>query len=162
MPDEADRAIRKHLLQYIGGGEAHVSILDALKDFPPALYSKKPRGTPHTAWQLLEHMRIALHDLLEFCTNPKYKAPKWPEEYWPNENSPESEKAWHSSVAALRSDLKDFEKLIQSPAVDLYARIPWGNDQTILREVLLAAGHTSYHLGQFLMLRKQIGAWNDR
>lgn len=162
MPEKSpDQAIRKQLLKYIGGGEAHAGIHDALNHFPPALYAKKPRGTPHTAWQLLEHMRIALHDLLEFCTNPKYKAPKWPDDYWPKETGPKSEKVWHASVAALQNDLHQFEKLIRSKNVDLYAKISWGKGQTILREILLAADHTSYHIGQFVTLRKQLGEWKN-
>ncbi len=161
MPENADRAIRKQLLKLIGGGEAHAGIQDALKDFPPTLYAKKSRGISHSAWQLLEHMRIALHDLLEFCTNPNYKAPKWPDDYWPKETGPKSENDWHASAAALQNDLLQFKKLIRSKKIDLYAKIPWGKDQTILREILLAADHTSYHLGQFVTLRQQLGAWKD-
>ncbi len=161
MADEADRAIRKQLVKFIGSGEAHVSLLDALKDFPPALYGKKPPNASHNAWQLLEHIRIAFHDLLEFCKNPKYQAPKWPDDYWPETDAPNSEKAWHASVTALKNDIEEFKKLIHSPDVDLNAEIPWGKDQTILREVLLAGDHTSYHLGQFVMLRQQLGAWKS-
>ncbi len=160
MPDK-DRIIRKALLEFLQGESAHASIWDAIKDFPPALYAKKPEGAPHTAWQLLEHIRIALHDLLDFSTNPNYEARKWPDTYWPKNDAPESAEAWNESVKAMKKDFKEFEKLIQNSSVDLYARIPWGKDQTILREILLAGDHTSYHVGQLVMLRKQLGAWKD-
>jgi len=160
MPDQ-DRAIRKQLLEFLKGGNAHASIEDAVKDFPAALYAEKPKGAPHNAWQLLEHIRIALHDLLEFCTNPKYQAPKWPDGYWPKKNAPASDEAWNASVKALTNDIKEFEKLVESPDVDLYAKIPWGENQTILREILLAGDHTSYHVGQLVMLRKQLDAWKN-
>lgn len=158
MPD-TDRAIRQQLLEFLTGENAHASVESAVKDFPSALYTEKPEGAPHNAWQLLEHIRITLHDLLEFCTNPKYQALKWPEEYWPKKTAPASAQAWNASVKSLKTDLHAFEKLIESPAVDLYAKIPWGDDQPILREILLAIDHTSYHTGQLLMLRKQLNAW---
>jgi uncharacterized damage-inducible protein DinB len=160
MPDE-DRAIRKELMEFLSGGNAHASIDDAVKDFPPSLYAKKPAGAPHTAWQLLEHIRITLDDLLEFCRNPDYRAPKWPDGYWPKKDTPESAEAWNTSVKALKRDSQEFEKLLKSNDVDLTAKIPWGEGQTILREILLAGDHTSYHVGQLIMLRKQLGAWKE-
>ncbi len=158
MPDE-NHVVRKALVEFLHGGNAHASLDAAVKDFPPALYAKRPEGAPHTAWQLLEHIRIALHDLLDFSTNPDYQAPKWPDGYWPKTDAPESAAAWNESVKAVKKDLKEFEKLAQNASVDLNARIPWGEDQTILREILLAGDHTSYHVGQLVMLRKQLGAW---
>ncbi len=160
MPDQ-DRAIRKQLSEFMRGGNAHASLDDAVKDFPSRLYAEKPEGAPHNAWQLLEHIRIALHDLLEFCTNPEYKAPKWPDGYWPQTDAPVSSHAWNASVNALKNDSQNFERLIEDPDVDLYAKIPWGEGQTILREILLAGDHTSYHVGQLIMLRKQLGAWKE-
>ncbi len=160
MPDQ-DHTIRKALLEFLSGGEAHAGIDDTVKDFPPTLYAKKPAGAPHTAWQLLEHIRIALHDLLEFCRNPDYEAPKWPDGYWPEKDAPASAEDWDKSVKALKKDQHGLEKLLQASDVDIYAKIPWGKGQTILREVLLAGDHTSYHVGQLVMLRKQLGAWKD-
>ena len=154
-----DGAIRKALEQFLAGGQAHASMEDAVRDFPSSLYAAKPAGAPHSAWQLLEHIRLAQHDLLEFCRNPEYKAPKWPEEYWPPSDAPGSPEAWNRSVAELNADLKQFIELIRSPKTDLYSNIPWGDGQNILREVLLAGDHTSYHTGQLLALRKQLGAW---
>lgn len=158
MPD-ADRVIRKALLEFLRGGNAHADVENAVEDFPPALYGEKPAGAPHTAWQLLEHIRITLDDLLDFCTNPEYRERKWPDTYWPKGDAPESAEDWKESVKDLKSGLKKFEKLLEDPAVELYAKIPWGKHQTILREVLLAGDHTSYHVGQLVMLRKQLGAW---
>ncbi len=154
-----DGAVRKALLEFISGGNAHASIDDAVKDFPAALYAKKPEGSPHTAWQLLEHIRITLHDLVDFCRNPDYSAPKWPDGYWPKKDAPTSADLWNASVKDLKSDLQEFEKMLKAPDVDLYAKIPWGEGQTILREILLAGDHTSYHVGQLILLRKQLGAW---
>jgi len=154
-----DAPIREQLIEFLQGGHAHASVFDAVKDFPSSHYASKPQGSPHNAWQLLEHMRFALHDLLDFCTNPKYVAPKWPEAYWPKSETPSGPSAWNDSIAALKHDLKAFELLLRDPEVDLNKKIPWGKSQTILREALLAIDHTSYHTGQLLMLRKQLGDW---
>jgi uncharacterized damage-inducible protein DinB len=158
MPLE-DKFLRDQLVETLRGGNAHVDLFIALKDFSEDLYGAKPDGAPYSAWQLLEHIRIALNDLLVFCTDPDYAAPKWPDAYWPKQAAPPSSAAWKTSVKALRADLDAFEKLIRDPESNLYARIPWGDGQTLLREVLLVIDHTSYHLGQLVMLRKQIGAW---
>ena len=154
-----DRIIRKALVEFLRGGSAHADIDDAVKNFPPALYGKKPEHAPHTAWQLLEHIRITLDDLLDFCANPEYRERKWPDTYWPNNDAPESDESWDKAVKGLKSSLKKMEKLLDDPNVDLYAKIPWGKDQTILREVLLAGDHTSYHVGQLVVLRRELGAW---
>lgn len=155
MPPD-DKLLRDQLVATLRGGQAHVDLLATLKDFPEDLYGKRPRGTPYSAWQLLEHLRIALNDLLVFSTNPNYVAPKWPDDYWPKQHAPENAAAWKSSVKALAADLKAFEKLIQHPESNLYAQIPWGDGQTLLREVLVAIDHNSYHLGQLVLLRKQL------
>jgi uncharacterized damage-inducible protein DinB len=155
-----DRSIREELSAFLRGGQAHASLDAAVKGMPDSLLGKKPAGSPHSAWQMLEHIRITLHDLLEFCTNPNYESLKWPEEYWPKRESPTSPSAWDHCVAAIHKDLEALDKLIEDPKTDLTAKIPWGDGQTILREILLAGDHTSYHLGQLVMLRKQLGAWN--
>ena len=158
-PSTQDRSIRQELSAFLRGDQAHATLDAAVKEMPASLLGKKPARSPHNAWQMLEHIRIALHDLLEFCTNPKYEAPEWPAGYWPAEESPKSSSAWDHSVAAVHKDLKALDKLIQDPRIDLTAKIPWGDGQTILREILLAGDHTSYHLGQLILLRKQLGAW---
>lgn len=159
MPAD-DRALRDQLLEFLRAGSAHADAGTALDDFPPALYGAKPAGAPHSGWQLLEHIRFTLHDLLDFCTNSEYLAPKWPDAYWPKEDAPASPEEWKASLKVVKEDLAEFEKLIQNPESNLYAQIPWGEGQTMLREVLLAGDHTSYHLGQLVMLRKQLGAWD--
>jgi len=153
-----DNALREQLIEFLEGKGAHASTLDAVKDFPAALCAKKPPGSPHNAWQMLEHIRFTLHDLLDFCTNAKYQAPQWPEAYWPTHEAPAQEE-WKRSVDALRKDLQAFQSLLRDPQTDLYRKIPWGEGQTVLHEALLAIDHTSYHIGQLVLLRKQIGAW---
>ena len=160
MPTD-DKLLRDQLVEFLRKGNAHVDLFSALKDFPENLYGKKPDGAPHSAWQLLEHIRFTLNDLLTFSTDPDYVAPKWPDAYWPEHAAPENAAAWKTSVKALTADLGAFEKLIQNPDSNLYARIPWGEGQTLLREALLAIDHTSYHVGQFVMVRKQLQAWKD-
>lgn len=154
-----DHFLREQLIDSLKNANAHVDLFSALKDFPEDLYSKKPKGAPHTAWQLLEHIRLALNDILVFSTNPEYTAPDWPKDYWPATDGPPGTAAWKASIKALKADLSEFEKLIRNPASNLYARIPWGDGQTLLREVLLVIDHTSYHVGQLVMLREQLGAW---
>jgi uncharacterized damage-inducible protein DinB len=158
---DQERSIRNELLQYLQGAQAHASFDDAMKNFPASHYAKKPEAAPHNAWQLLEHIRLALHDLLEFCTHSDYQAPKWPEGYWPEKNAPKSSTEWNHSVASVHKDLKEFAALLQDPKTDLTANIPWGEGQTILREILLVGDHTSYHVGQLVLLRIQLGIWKD-
>jgi len=151
-----NRELREQLAELVRGGSAHLDIKTALTDFPAGKRGDKPNGAPYSAWQLLWHMNYALHDLLEFCANPKYLTPKWPDDYWPKEEAPQSESAWDEITRALYADLAAFEKMIMDPAQNLYATIPWGDGQTVLREILLAADHNSYHLGQIVLLRKQL------
>jgi len=154
-----DTVLRNQLVELLRGGSAHADFDTCVDRLPPECYGTKPNGAPHSAWQLLEHMRIALHDLLVFSTDSHYMAPKWPDNYWPRNEAPESAEEWQISANAIRADLAEFEELIQNPNTNLYAKIPWGEGQTFLREVLLAADHNSYHLGQLVMLRKQLDAW---
>jgi uncharacterized damage-inducible protein DinB len=161
MPDN-DAAHRDQLVQLLRGANAHVDVLSALKDFPRKLYGAKPESAPHSAWELLEHMRIALRDLWEFSTNPEYVEKEWPDDYWPKSAKPPSEEAWHASVRALDEDLRAFADLVRNPKSNLYSQIPWGKkDQTLLREVLLAADHNSYHTGELVFLRRLLGAWKS-
>jgi hypothetical protein len=159
MANAEDRAMRDQLVEFLGGGSAHADLKSIVDGFPEGLRGQKPNGAPHTAWQLLEHIRIALHDLYDFSTNPNYVQPNWPAEYWPTQDAPADDDAWKTSVKAVKKDLGDFEKLVRNPETNLYATIPWGQGQTILREVLLAGQHTSYHLGQLVSLRRELGAW---
>jgi len=154
-----DKALRQHLVKLIEGGDAHADFEQAIKDFPTALRGKVPEGAEHSPWELLEHLRIAQWDILEFSRNPAYKAPKWPEKYWPTEQAPADQKAWDNSVKAFQKDLKEMCALVKDERTDLYAKIPHGDGQTILREALVLADHNSYHLGQMVLLRRLLGAW---
>jgi len=152
-----DQSLRDHLLYLLRDGGAHVDFDHALGDWPVQLAGAKIANFPNTAWMLLEHMRIAQWDILEFSRNPKHVSPTWPEGYWPTEEAPPSEKAWNESMSAFKKDLRAMEQLVANPRADLYAKLPWGDGQTVLREALLVADHNAYHLGQLVMLRKSIG-----
>ena len=154
-----DAALREHLVSLLTGGNAHTTFEDAVKNMPAEQRGKRPKGAEHSPWQLLEHLRIAQWDILEFSRDAKHKSPKWPEEYWPKSPMPPDEKAWDKSVRAFRRDLKTLCALVSDAKTDLYAKIPHGDGQTILREVLLTADHNAYHLGQLVLVRKLLGAW---
>lgn len=157
-----DSALREHLVKLLRGGSAHADFDTAIAGLPAKLRGARTPGLPYTAWRLLEHMRIAQWDILEFSRNSKHESPKWPEGYWPAGDAPGSEAEWEKSVAAFRRDLDEMTALVEDPATDLFARIPHGTGQTILREALLVADHNSYHLGQFVLLRRLLGAWPGR
>lgn len=157
---EKDAALRQHLLELLKGGSAHASLQDAIRDFPAELRGKRPKGSPHSPWELLEHMRIAQLDILEFSRDSRHKSPKWPEGYWPESPEPPDEKAWDRSVYSFCEELESMCALVADDATDLYARIPHGDGQTVLREALLVADHNAYHLGQLVLLRRMLGAWN--
>lgn len=161
MAKKNSDALRKHLLDLLRGGHAHVDFDAAVSDFPSRLRGKKPNGAPYTAWQLLEHLRIAQWDILEFSRNPKHVSPQWPEGCWPKTEAPPSAAAWNNSVRSFRADLKAMAKLVANPKSDLFARIPHGEGQTLLREALLVADHNAYHIGQLVLLRRLLGAWKD-
>ena len=148
-----------HLRALLRGGSAHTKFKPVVSGWPPALRGVRPQGAPHTGWQLLEHMRICQWDILEFSRNAGHVSPKFPDGYWPSGDAPADEDAWDRSVAAFEADLKQMEDLVSDPATDLYARIPHGDGQTILREALVLADHNSYHLGQLVIVRRLLGAW---
>jgi hypothetical protein len=154
-----DSLLRKQLVKLLTSGEAHVDFEAAIKGLPSELRGKTPAGAEHSCWQLVEHLRIALWDIVEFSRNAKHKSPKWPDEYWPKSPEPPSEKAWEESVEAIRADLTVFAALISEKDTDLFAAIPHGDGQTILREALLAADHNAYHIGQLVIVRRLLGAW---
>ncbi len=152
-----DQIVREHVLKLLDGREAHADFDSASGDWPVQLAGARVANFPHTAWMLLEHMRIAQWDILEFSRNPKHKSPPWPEGYWPESEAPASEKEWTNAIADFKKDLKAMEQLVANRKSDLYAKFPWGDGQTLLREALLLADHNAYHLGQLVMLRKCMG-----
>jgi hypothetical protein len=151
--------VRDQVISLLRGGNAHVTFEEAVERIPPKLRGVKPEGAEHTAWQLLEHMRIAQSDILEFSRNPKHVSPGWPEGYWPKTAKPPSDAAWKKSIAAIKKDRDAMVKLINNPKTDLYEKIPHGTGQNILREALLIADHNAYHLGQLVLLERLLGAW---
>src|SRR6266478_8322598 len=155
--DPRDKSLRDHVLYLLRDGGAHVTFDAALGDWPVQLAGVKVANFPHTAWMLLEHLRLAQWDILEFSRNSKHVSPAWPEGYWPASEAPENEREWTASMAAFKKDLRTMQQLVSNRKTDLYARIPWGDGQTLLREALLLADHNAYHLGQLVMLRKSIG-----
>ena len=159
MTADHDQSLRKHLLELLAGGSAHAKFEDVVKGLPARLRGVKPAEFPHTAWMLLEHLRLAQWDILEFSRNPKHVSPPWPSGYWPKTEAPPNAAAWNKSVQQFRRDLKAMQSLIANRKSDLFARIPWGDSQTILREALLVADHNAYHLGQLLDVRRLLGAW---
>lgn len=157
----SDSALREQLVQLLRGGHAHASFDETIRDFPLDRIGVRPQGVPYSAWELLEHMRIAQKDILEFSRSAEYVSPKWPEGYWPKSPGPERESQWNESVLAFRHDLARFESMIQDPGQDLNRKFPWGEGQTLLREALLIADHNSYHLGQLVLGRRLLGVWHQ-
>ena len=153
-----DKSLREHLLYLLKDGGAHLNFEAAVKDFPADLRGQRPEGSPHSPWEVLEHMRIAQWDILEFIRNPNHLSPEFPSGYWPNAPAPPNESDWDESVAAIRADLDAIAELVADESTDLFAKIPHGDGQTILREALLVADHHAYHLGQFMLLRRLLGA----
>jgi len=156
-----NRSLRQHLLELLAGGGAHAKFEDVVKNFPVELRDKKPAGFPHSPWMILEHLRIAQWDILEFSRNAKHVSPAWPVGYWPQVSAPPNDHAWDKSIKAFRRDLKAMQNLVADPKSDLFARIPWGDGHTILREALLAADHNAYHLAQLVDVRRLLRAWKD-
>lgn len=157
----SDSDVRRHVTDLLKGGNAHVTFDAAVKDLPPKLQGKRPKGAEHSPWQLLEHLRIVQWDILEFSRNPSHHSPDWPSGYWPAQPSPTDDKAWDKSVRAFRRDLKALCEMIANESIDLFARIPHGDGQTVLREALLAADHNAYHIGQLVLTRRLLGAWKQ-
>jgi hypothetical protein len=157
--DEDTASLRRHLLELLDGGQAHVTFDDVVKGLPAKLRGKRPKGAAHSPWELVEHMRIAQSDILEFTRDPKHVSPKWPDGYWPDSPAPPTARAWSSTLAAFRADLRAIKDLAADPATDLFGRIPHGDGQTVLREILLVADHNAYHVGQLATVRRLLGAW---
>ena len=156
-----DAVLREQLVNNLKEGRAHVDFAGAIADFPADKRGVRAENLPHTAWQLLEHMRIAQWDILEFSRDAKHVSPDFPEGYWPKTAAPADEAAWNASIALFQRDLQEMVKLVSSAKTDLYAKIPHGKGQTILREALLAADHNAYHLGQLVYLRRALGIWPE-
>ena len=147
-----DQSLRDHALFVLRGEGAHITFEDFVADFPAERCGEQVEGLPYTAWQVLEHMRIAQWDILEFSRDPKHVSPKWPEGYWPPQNQLGTAELWNESISKFRDDSKQMENLVSDSSIDLVAGIPHGTGQTILREALLVADHNSYHLGALVVM----------
>lgn len=158
---DKDRALREHVLYMLRGGGAHIKFEEALKDFPAGLVNARAEGVPYTPWHLLEHMRIAQWDIVEFSRDASHVSPEWPEGYWPDKSKDATEDDWRKSVERFRADLREMESLVEDASTDLYARVPHGDGQTVLREALLVADHNAYHLGALVTLRRALEAKRD-
>jgi hypothetical protein len=161
MTADQTAALREHVLYLLRGGGAHLDFEKAIAGLPPEVRGVKPGGLPHSPWRLLEHLRIAQWDILQFCIDPRHVSPPFPEGYWPQGDAPRDPGAWDRSVEAFRADLRAVQDLVANPKTDLFAPLPHGQGQTILRELLLVADHNAYHLGQLVVVRRLLGAWPE-
>ena len=159
MTKDHEESLRQDLLDLLGGGKAHAKFEDVIKGLPPKLRGAKPAKFPHSPWMLLEHLRLGQWDILEFSRDAEHVSPAWPSGYWPKTEAPPNAAAWNKSIQQFRGDLKAMQELVANPNTDLFARIPWGDGQTILREALLVADHNAYHIAQLVDVRRMLGAW---
>ncbi len=154
--------LRRELITLLDGGKAHATFDAAAKGLATKLRGEVPEGLPYSAWQIVEHLRIAQRDILDFCDNGdgSYKPMKWPDDYWPKEAAPQDEKAWEKSLAAIKADRKAFDKLLHNADdAELVQPFPWGDGQNLLHEALLIADHNAYHTGELIVLRRLLRAW---
>ncbi|MBB4634204.1 DinB family protein [Longimicrobium terrae] len=155
----ADESLRDLLARQLDWQDAHATFDAAVDGVPAEHQGTRPAGLPHSAWELLEHLRITQRDILDFCRDPGYQEMAWPDDYWPASAAPPSPQSWEESAAAYRADRATLKQLAADPATDLYAPIPHGSGQTILRELLLVVDHTAYHVGQLILVRQLLGIW---
>lgn len=155
----SDQPLREQLSKVLNGGEAHATFDQAVKDFPADKMGVRPPGQPHSAWELLEHIRIAQRDILDFSRAGEHDKLKWPDDYWPKSPAPANEAEWQKSVQAVHDDVKAFQDLLHDSSNDLYKAFPWGEGQTLLREALLIIDHAAYHIGELVLLRRSLGIW---
>lgn len=158
---DADGVIRQQLLALLRGGNAHINLLEAAADFPLEAINTRPPNVPYSPWQLLEHIRIAQWDILEFVRNPKHISPEWPAGYWPHREEQADRERWNQTLQAIQADLTALENIVKDPATDFTDEIPHAPGYTVLREILLAADHNAYHTGEFAILRQVMSTWPE-
>jgi hypothetical protein len=161
MPMSDDAAVREHLARLLAWEDAHVGFDKVVHGIPAALRGKRPSKLPYSAWQLVEHLRITQRDILDFCRDPDYQERKWPDAYWPSSSAPPSAGAWAESIRQFRADREALQQLATDPAIELTARIPHGSGQTYLREIILVADHTAYHVAELVVVRRLLGIWKS-
>lgn len=155
----ADTILRQQVLALLDGRNAHATLDDVVAGFLPEHFNTRPPNVPYAPWHLLEHIRIAQWDILEFIRDPNYTSPPWPEGYWPAPDAQADEAAWNNTLAAIRADMAALKAMVQDPARDLTAELPHAPGYTLLREALLVADHNAYHIGEFGILRQVMGTW---
>ena len=156
-----EKVLREKLAEVLSWGEAHADWKKALANVDPAKRGVRPQGAPHSLWELLEHTRIAQWDILEFTRDADHKSPEWPSGYWPKAPAPPDAGAWDTSVKELFSDMKEMQKVVNDPKVSLDGKLAHGSGQTLLRQILLLADHSAYHLGEFVLTRRILGDWKE-
>ena len=155
----SDQVVREQLLALLSGGNAHMPFEQAVAHFPPHLFNTLPPNIPYTPWHILEHLRIAQWDILDFIRNPDYVTPDWPGGYWPEQNATADQKQWDKTISAFLSDAQTLREIVSDPQTDLYAPIPHAPGYNILREILVVSDHNAYHIGEFAILRQVMGSW---
>lgn len=156
---DSDKILRSHLISLLKGGNAHATFEDAVKNFPASKINDKLPNSPYSSWELLEHIRITQFDILDFIRNPKYKYMKWPKDYWPSKDRKATVKNWKNTIKLFNKDSKELQQIINNKNTDFYAKIPHGEGQTILREILVVADHNAYHIGELVIIRRALGIW---
>jgi DinB superfamily len=156
---DSDTVVREQLRELLEGGDAHMTFDEAVANFPRDHMNTKAPNVPYTPWHLLEHIRLAQWDIIEFIRNPHYVSPPWPEGLWPAENVQADDVAWEKTIASYRAGLQSLLEMVADPTVNLYAPIPHGDGQSILREILVVSDHNAYHIGEFATLRQVMGIW---
>jgi len=156
---ESEEILRKHLLDLLRGGNAHMPFNEAVANFPPESMNSMPPNVPYTPWHLLEHIRLTQWDILDFIVNPKYVWRKWPDDYWPAKNARASQAQWQQTIAGFQADLKSLDDLVANPSTNLPEDLPHASGYTILREILVVCDHNAYHIGEFAILRQVMGTW---
>ena len=159
---DSDKTVRSHLSSLLEGGNAHIKFEDVVKDFPISEINSNFPNVPYSPWGLVEHMRIAQWDILDFIRNPNYKEMEWPKDYWPAKGKKATKKDWETSIAIFKKDSKELQDMVNNSKTDLYSKIPHGTGQTLFREVLLVADHNAYHLGEFVLLKRAMGLWTEK
>ena len=154
-----DQVVRQQLVALLRGRQAHMPFEEAVADFPEAAINTKPPQVPYTPWHLLEHIRITQWDILEFIRNPRHVSPEWPSGYWPSQDATADRTAWRKTIEAILADRSALEDIVNDPATDLYASLPYGETYTIVREIVVVSDHTAYHTGEFAILRQVMGTW---
>ena len=154
-----DKALRDHLIKLLKGGNAHMTLKEAVKDYPLAKINEVFPNGEYSSWHLLEHIRRTQNDILEFIVNPNYQDKEWPKDYWPARSEKATKKDWQKTINSFQKDLQTLEEIAANPKTDLFAKIKWGDGQTILREMLLVVDHSTYHIGEFAIMRQTMNTW---